>query len=300
MARSGINKKSLPFLAAGIGNIFWGLSYLFTRTALKVSSPEILLSLRFITAFLLLNILMVCTGKRLNLKGRPLLLLGILAVAEPACFYLESYGLLYTNATFCGIALAVVPVVALGFAAIFLREYPTKRQIVYSLVCIAGVILITLSGSEIGVVQPVGLLFLGGALLGYASYRTINRSASKNYSSWDRTYVILFSCMVVFTVAALFQVRGDLHAFVQPLHDLHFLLPMLTLSVFCSIVSNLLVNYAAQELTVVELSVVGTVSTVCSMFGGVVFLREPMTGLMLFGALMILFGIRQVTKRREA
>ena len=71
---------------------------------------------------------------------------------------------------------------------------------------------------------------------------------------------------------------------------------VLMLNVFCSVMCNLLVNYAAGKMPVVKLSSLGSLTTLCSMFAGALFLNEPMTHGLLFEAVLILVGIRQVTK----
>ena len=72
---------------------------------------------------------------------------------------------------------------------------------------------------------------------------------------------------------------------------------VLMLNVFCSVMCNLLVNYAAGKMPVVKLSSLGSLTTLCSMFTVALFLNEPMTHGLLFGAVLILVGIRQVTKQ---
>ena len=65
-----MNEKVLPIVAAVVGHSIWGFSYLFTRMALSVTSPDVLLTVRFSIAFLILNIL-ILTGKfKLSLKGK--------------------------------------------------------------------------------------------------------------------------------------------------------------------------------------------------------------------------------------
>ena len=90
--------------------------------ALDVASPEILLSVRFLIAFAILNVIVASGRAALSLKGKRLLPLVGLGVMEPIYFYFESYGILYTNATYAGVVLAVAPVAGLLAAALFLAE----------------------------------------------------------------------------------------------------------------------------------------------------------------------------------
>jgi drug/metabolite transporter (DMT)-like permease len=68
------------------------------------------------------------------------------------------------------------------------------------------------------------------------------------------------------------------------------------LSLLCSIVAGLLVNYATGHMSVFKVSSFGALSTLCSAFAGVVFLKEPVSWMLLLGAVLILVGVRQVTK----
>ena len=107
-----------------------------------------------------------------------------------------------------------------------------------------------------------------------------------------------FACAAAFTLSALRTIKGDLAAYVRPLSDPKFLICVVVLSLFCSILCNNMVNYAAGKMSVVKLSSLGSLTTLCSMFAGVVLLHEPLTPALLLGSVLILAGIRQVTKQQ--
>ena len=44
-----MNEKVLPIVAAVVGHSIWGFSYLFTRMALSVTSPDVLLTVRSVS-----------------------------------------------------------------------------------------------------------------------------------------------------------------------------------------------------------------------------------------------------------
>lgn len=287
----------LPLAAASLGNIIWGFSVLFSKMALQVADPSVMLSIRFLLAALIMTGMLLLGKAKVSFRGKKLRPLLLLVASELIYFYFESYGILYTNATFAGVVLAVVPVVAIILAILFLREFPTKRQAVFCVFPVAGVIIMTISGSSLGIVQPLGVVFLACACLTSAVYKTANRKSAEEFTSFERTYLVIVSCAVVFTLSALRTVNGDLRMFLQPLAVPTFLFPVLMLSVFCSVGSNMLINYAAGRMSVVKISSLGSLTTLCSMFAGVLFLREPMTAGLLAGAVLILIGIRQVTKK---
>lgn len=290
------NGLLLPVVAAVAGNAFWGFSFLFARIAMQETTPEILLAIRFSISFLLLNIPVLLGRQKLRLKGKKLLPLLGLAVAEPIVFFLESYGILYTNATFAGVMVAVAPIFAIALAALILKEYPTRRQIIFSALPIVGVIVMVLAGSSLGVVTPLGvvLMLLDCVVIGF--YRLFNRWGSKDFTPFERTYTVLLSCLIVYTTAALISVDGDVRAVAAPMTNPKVILPVLALCLLCSIGSNMLVNYAAGRMSVAKMSAFSSLITLCSTFGGIVFLREPFSAASLLGTAMIVYGIWQVTR----
>ena len=257
----------------------------------------VLLSVRFLLAFLLLNVPLLLLGKeKLRLRGRKLRPLVVLGILEPLCFVFESYAIYFTNATVTGVVSALSPIVAMALAALLLRERPTRHQALFSLLPVAGVIVLTVGGQQVGAVSWMGIPFLIAYSIGSGYYKVANRSAA-DFSPYERTYVLLLSCAVFFTAAALIENRGDLSAYAQPLHRPQFIAVVLLLSVFCSIAANMLVNYGAGRISVTKMSAIGNINTVISAFAGVVFLREPFTWVMLLGAVLVLTGVREVTKQ---
>ena len=291
-----LRRPSLPVLAACAGQTIWGFSYLFIRVALRYAQPDVMLAMRFVLAFLLINIPLLTGRQKISLKGKPLKPLVLFAITEPLYFLAESYAVLYTNSTYTGVMLAVSPIGSIALAALLLREFPSKRQLLLCLLPITGVILITLSGSSLGIVTPKGAFFLAATCLVSASMRTLNRLSSQSYTSFERTYFIMLSGAAVFFVIALVRFRDQPQAFTEPLSHPLFLLAIIVLSVFCSVAANLLVNYAAGNMPVATFSSFGTITTVCSTFSGVLFLHEPLTLASLAGAILIIVGIRQVLK----
>jgi len=289
-------QTTVAVFCATLGNIFWGFSFLFTRVALDVANPNILLAHRFILSTLLMLIPVLMGRIKISFKGKHLLPVAVLLFAQLAYFLTESYAVLYTNSTISGLVLAVVPVVTIGTGALFLKEYPTKRQAIFCLLPVTGIILMTVSGKELGVVTPIGILFLALMLLLSALYKTVNRKVSQEFSPYERTFLVLAISAVGFTVAGMQSAGWDIKEFAAPLADTKYLLSVVSLSLLCSIAANLLVNYAVARMSVFKVSSFGALSTLCTMVAGIVFLKEPVSWELLLGAVLILVGIRQITR----
>ena len=290
-------KAAIAVLYAALGNIIWGFSFLFTKTGLAVApNPNVMLAHRFILSTLFMGIPLLLGKEKISFKGKNWRPVVLLLLMQSCYFLFETYGILYTNATIAGLVLAVVPVVTIGTGALFLREYPTRRQALFCILPVAGVIIMTVSGKELGVVTPLGIIFLLLTMLVSAAFKTANRKAAQEFSSFERTFLVLVNSAVVFSLVGIGSVEWNVAAFAAPLLQGKYLFSVLCLSLLCSIIANLLVNYASGHMSVFKLSSFGSLSTLCSMVAGVVFLREPVSISLLLGAVLILVGIRQVTK----
>lgn len=291
-------ENRLALLAALGGNAIWGFSFLFTRTALKViAQPAVLLSMRFIIAFCIMSAMLLLGRAKVNFKGKKLLPLLFLGIVEPMCYLLETYGILYTNATVAGVVMAVSPIVSILLAAVLLHEIPSRGQLLFCLLPVAGVILITVAGSDLGIVTPLGIILLLGNCFTAGAYRTANRKSAEEFTAFERTYAVVSISAIAFLTMALIQLKGDVGAYLAPLGDMSYVASLLVLSVFCSVVAYLLVNYGSGLMSVAKMATFGAVSTVCSTFAGVVLLKEPVSWLILLGAALIIVGVWQVTRK---
>jgi drug/metabolite transporter (DMT)-like permease len=291
------NKIAVAVFCAALGNIIWGFSFLFTKMGLSVvGDPNILLAHRFILSTLVMLGMMLFGKGRISFKGKKLRPIFVLLLTQLTYYLFESYGILYTNSTMAGLVLAVVPVVTVGTGALFLKEYPTKRQALFCVLPVVGVILISVSGNELGVMTPLGGLFLLLTLLSSAVYKTVNRKSASEFSPFERTFLVLAISALTFTVIGLRAVGWSVTRFAAPLLTPKYLLAVLTLGLLCSIAANLLVNYAMSEMSVFKVSAFGSLSTLCSALAGIVFLQEPFSVSLALGGALILVGVRYVTK----
>lgn len=289
--------KILPVLTAALGNIIWGLSFLFIRTALTYADSHVMLAHRFCIATLVMAGYLLITGKRITLKGKDRLSLMLLVLFQAAYFVFETLGLMYSNTTISGLVLAVVPIPAIVTGMLFLKEYPSRQQVLLCLLPVAGIILMTVSGNELGALKPLGILFLLCAVISSAMYKTVNRKSAQDFTSYERTFFVLLSSSVVFTLFGMHSVQWDIGTFFAPLANVEYSIAVLFLSLLCSIAANLLVNYASGRMSVLKMSSFGALSTLTTMLTGVLLLHEPMNLGLFLGAALILIGIQQLTAK---
>lgn len=292
------NITAVAVLCAALGNIIWGFSFLLIRVGLTVvDEPYIMLAHRFTISTVVMLLMMLFGKKKVSFQGKnwkPVVLL----LLTQLCYYLfETYGILYTNSTVSGLVLAVVPVVTIGTGALFLKEYPTRRQALFCIMPVAGVIIISVTGKELGVSNLyLGGIFLLLTLLSSAIYKTANRKAAEEFSPFERTFLVLAASAIAFNVIGMKLADWNFAAFVAPLANIKYLVVVSFLGLLCSIAANMLVNYAMGQMSVFKVSSFGSLSTLCAAVAGIVFLKEPVTVSLIVGGVLILVGVRQITK----
>ena len=291
------NTTVIAVICAALGNIIWGFGFLFTKISLDVApDPNVMLGHRFTLSTLFMMVPILLGKQKISFKGKkraPILLLMLLQIS----YYLfESYGILYTNSTISGLVLAVAPVVTIGTGALFLKEYPSKWQTLFCIMPVVGVILITISGKELGVVTPIGVLFLILTMLSSALYKTVNRKASEEFSPYERTFMVLAISAIVFNLSGMSAVKWDMAAYVAPLIEPRYILSVLSLSLLSSILANILVNYALGKMSLFKVSSFGALSTLCSAVAGIVFLKEPFSISLVVGGILILVGVNLIAR----
>jgi len=302
-------ENRIGILAAIIGNGIFGFSFMFSRIALGVTTPFVMLMYRFIIAFVLLNIIALWSVRRLpqqgdqvhwlrfSLKGRPVLPLLLMGLVQPVGYFLcESYGISLTNSTFAGVIIATGPLAALVAGIFTLHEIPKKSQVVYSLISIIGVIMMTLQQRAEGEVRAAGILLLVGAVTCGTSFAVISRKLSGAFSALERTYVMMMVAAVSFTAMALVQCAGNWGALLAPLKDSGFISSILYLGVASSIVAFMALNVSAGCLPVAKTMAFCNLTTVISLFAGVIFLHEPFNTVSLLASVLIILGIWGVQK----
>ena len=290
-------KSTKATICAILGNIIWGFGFLFTSVCLSVATePNVMLAHRFILSTICMLFLMLIGKGRVSLKGKNWKPIIFLLLMQLFYYLFETYSVLYTNSTMSGLVLSVVPVVTIGTGALFLKEYPTRRQLLFCTMPVAGVIIMTVSGKDLGVATPLGIFFLLLTMLASALYKTANRKASAEFTPFERTFFVLLISATVFSFVGLGAVDWNVTAFVAPLMQWKYLLSVLSLGILSSIVANILVNYATEQMSAFKISAFGSLSTLCAGFAGIVILKEPVSVSFVLGGILILIGVQQVTK----
>jgi len=292
---NNLKSKRLAYTAIIVYSTIVGLSFLFGKLALTVTSPLDSLAHRFTISFIAATIPVVFGWIKLQLKARDMLSILPLAVFYPSMFFaFQAYGLQFTSSAEAGIIHATVPIFTMIAAAYFLKERTTKVQKLSTLLSVVGVIFIfVMKGTSIDISNVKGTLLILLSALSLAGYSVLARRLSGRMKVMTMTYIMTAIGFLVFNFIAISQhvAKGTIAHYFEPFASPVFLLSILYLGVLSSLVSSLLSNYALSMLEASKVSVFNHLATLVSVIGGFVFLGEKLAYYHLIGAAVILVGV---------
>lgn len=289
-------KENLHMLMAFTGNAIFGFSFLFSKLAMDVAEPFVLLAVRFLMAFAVMSGLRLLHIVPCDLKGkdiRPLIVLGML---QPVIYFVcESYGIRETSSSFAGIIIALIPIAGVALGGLVLKERPTVAQLLFSVLSVGGVIVMT-AVDGMGTFQWKGFLFLLGAVFSGAMFSVQSRSIADKFTAFERTYVMFGIGTAVFVTMAALRIGTDWMLWVRPLTSGSFWISILYLSCVSSVGAFLLLNKALDVLDVTRSLVFANVTTVISVLAGVLILHEHFSFIQAIGIVMVIIGVYGVNR----
>lgn len=295
-----IRKKAL--LAALLGNSIFGFSFLFSKIALEITIPSVMLAIRFTTAFVVLNLIVLAgrmikkkNGKPLidfSLKGKPWKSIILLAIFQPVIyFFAESNGIALTSSAFAGTIIAVVPLAGVIFDVVIMHENVSKKQMICSFASIVGVVITTI-GAKGMKSSSTGVLLLLIAVSSGAFFYVFSKKSGEYYNPLERTYVMFGIGSAAYVILGLIQSAGKFEALILPaVTSFAFWRSILYLSVVSSIGAFMLLNFCSSYISVSEASIFANFTTVISIIAGVVIMKEPFTLAQVIGAVIIVGSV---------
>lgn len=275
--------------------VIWGISFLFTRTIVVRIHYLNLLSWRFFIAFLAFSVLIVFKVFKINLKGKKIAPLIAIAMAEPLAFFmLESIGLYRTSAVETGLIFATAPIAAMIIGIPITKQIPTRKQIFSIMLTVGGVLVIILDQSMGGIeFDAIGYITLFAAVFSAALAYSLSAKHSE-YTSVEKTFVMMLVGCVGYGITALTRnlALGTMKEWlVLPLKDREFLIAVLYLGVLASVVCYVGQNYCLAVIGLNRHVSFTSLTTLTTVFTGVLVLDENLTFSMIIGGIIILVGV---------
>lgn len=285
------NKTLSATLAALFAQIIFGFSFMFTKIALGFASPITVIANRYIVAFIGLVIVLFATKTKIRrIKG--IWKMVIMSLFQPVLYFLcETYGIKLTTSAFSSIMISLIPVVSMLFGMVFLKEIPSGWQYLFTTLSVLGVTVMALVGKADGSVTIAGILLLFGAVISAVAYNLISRRISAEFTAIERTFAMTVIGLVIFVLIAFMQNLENPIELVIHFLDRQYFASVLYLGLISSVLAFILLNYANTYLPVAKTTVFANITTVVSVFAGIIFLDEKLSFITVICAIMIITGV---------
>ncbi len=281
----------IPAYAAIIISVFlWGGSFAATRLGLGELGVFSLMSLRFLTAGVLLAPFLPRFIRSLRKSfrkgdGKPLL---IMVLLQPCLYFLfESNALRFTTASQAGVISATVPLLTALGAWMILKEAVSKRIIAGMVIAVGGIIVITLGGSpDSGAQKPLlGNLLELFAMTSAAGYLIAVRKLSSRYDTWLLSALQIYTGMIFFSPGLIITFQSGISVTELPL------LSIIYLGAASSVAAFGLFNWGMKYVPAATASSFINLIPVVAAFGAWLVLGEILSGLQTVGAGVVLAGV---------
>ncbi len=274
--------------------VLYGLSYIFTKQATENASSLALLGWRFFIAFFCMSLLVAVGVLKVNLKGKDLKPLLLVALFSPVIYFIgETVGISHTTASESGVLLACIPVASLIASTFILKKKPQRLQVIGILITLLGVIVTVVAVGTSSSLSIMGYAFLLIAVVSYALYCVFVEKAT-DYTGAEITYMMLAAGIIVFVILALIEAlkEGNVSTLVRlPFQNMSFLIAVLYQGIGCSVGAFFLSNIAIAKIGVNRASSFIGVATVVSIVAGAVLLKEAFSIDQILGAVIIIIGV---------
>ena len=267
-------------------NVMWGLSFIFSKTALSEGMPPMTLAfLRYlITAGLMLPLcLKLEHGVRLYEwvpRAFATTLLGITVY-----FFFEHSGLQRTTASAASLIVSLVPMMTLLFRVCFCRERISLTRWMAVVLSLVGAYLVIVTGSEVGGSSLTGNLLMVGASLCWTGYilttpKLLESCSSLRVSTWQ-------ALAAVVTLAPFALAERGQWVCVSPVAWLCIVL----LAAVCSALCYVLYNLAMRVVDSLTVSLSINLNPITACVAGALLLGEQLTGMQLAGGILIVLSM---------
>jgi len=284
MQKSVSRTKGLALLA--FVNIMWGLSFIFSKTALSEGMPAMTLAfLRYVITVAILIPLCLKTEGGIRLGKWAPRAFATTMLGITVYYYFEYTGLQYTTASAASLILALVPMMTLLARIVINRQKISLMRWLCVILSLLGAYFVIKTDGTDGAGTLKGNLLMVGACLIWTGYILISPElmaacSSMRVTTWQAVCALI--TLVPFAIAE----RGSW----TPVSAKAWLCIFL-LAAICSALCYVLYGVAIRACDPLTVSLSININPVAACVGGALLLGEMLSGMQLFGGVLIILSM---------
>ena len=264
-------------------NVMWGLSFIFSKTALAEGLPSMTLAfLRYaMTAAIMVPVCLLREGGlRLGRHAPRALATSLLGIT--VYYFFEYSGLKRTTASAASLILALVPMMTLLYRAVIRRERLSPLRWVCVLLSVLGVYLVIRTDAADGGASLAGNLFMVAACLCWTGYILLTPPLMQSCSALRVTAWQSAAAVITLAPFALLERRAWVPISAQAW------LCILLLAAVCSALCYLLYGIAIRTVDSLTTSLSININPIAACVAGALLLHEALSAGQLAGGALIL------------
>ena len=270
----------------------WGLAFPLIKISLQDLSPINLTIMRFfVVCIILLFLLLIQSTQFSKLSPKDIPWIFILGFFGVMTYHLAlNYGEQYISPGAASLIIGTAPLFVVVSAIVFLKEKVTKKRIAGIFLAFAGIIIISLWGQpslEIEVKYISGAVAVLVAAVSAAFYTIAGKKLLSRYTALSlTTYAMLLG-----SIGLLPFLNSSLISEVLQI-SLPSVVSILFLGIFSTVISYMLWYVVLQIKDASEISIYLYFIPVITILIDLLVFREAISYLFLFGAILIILGLR--------
>lgn len=283
------SSKALLYIKILLAVIFWGTSFVATKTVLYEIKPVTVIILRLILASMLLSAIALYTRRTFSINLRNHGWIFILALIAVFHLWIQVTGLQYTTAANTGWIIGTAPVFMAVLGLIIYKERIGLLQIAGIIIAIFGLLLLIGKGNvlNIGLIENKGDLLVLGSAFTWGVYSMVNKKISLSYSPL-MTILYLFLMMAIIIIP--FNLNSETIRSVIKLSLIGWV-SIFFLGLFCSGVAYVIWAQALRDMESAKVGAFLYFEPLVTVIAAWFFLNEAITIMMIVSGLLITVGV---------
>ncbi len=292
-------EKNLTVHLSALAAMFiWGVSYIWMKQLFDHMQPATILFYRLIISAFFLYIMLIISGKRevIKLKHIPYFLLS--ALFNPFLYFMgESHGLQLVSPTISAVIIGTIPVFTPFFAWLVLREKLSTLNLFGLMVSFAGILIMLITKDFSLSADPMGVLFLFGAVASAIIYGILLKKLTLLYHALTIVWIQNLIGIFYFLPVALIK---EYDSFTEVSFSVDVLLPMVFLGVFSSSLAFVLFTTSVKHLGIARANIYTNMIPVFTAFFSILLLADQPGLKQWSGMLLVIGGVVLSQKRKQS
>lgn len=245
------------YLTSFCAIVLWGLSYIWSDKLILMNIPvEYFVFVRVLIAGLILLCVNLVLRLNLKIRKKDLPMFFLLALLEPLVYFIcETYGIRLTKSpTYSALIIAATPIFSVIPGVLIFKEKFSVVNMLGILVCLWGIVIVTLCAESIGDKFFWGVLFLVLAIFSEVGHASCTKVLTNN--NYRPQVIVMYQFLIgAAYFLPLFLTRGLRNYDAAIYMSWGVWGPILCLAVFCSSISFSLWGGTIKQLGVAKSSI---------------------------------------------